>query len=254
MLITKNRGRLAFEVQWSNQTWADTMLRQQRYEDSGVRGLWLLRHPTYEPSEETPAFQIRKSKKSGCFEVLITPPAEDRTWGSSDLRNKWLDLEVFVTTALNRGLKWAPAKRARRFDLWCGLYASATSCRCGTEVDIPYSFVASPIELPGHRPYWWHQGHGWLNPPAWLLAFTTVWNQQTTGPKLACAKGLDARSHRYFSWHCPQCQAEATAFGAQMVSRELKGVTVEQLPVPRPQSPEAKFCDRWWVDLAAPGS
>lgn len=43
VLATNDKRRLAFEVQWSKQTSEETIRRQERYEQSGVKGCWLMR-------------------------------------------------------------------------------------------------------------------------------------------------------------------------------------------------------------------
>src|SRR5579859_2873361 len=45
VLAASESTRVAFEVQWSRQTLRDTLLRQQRYADDGVRGCWFFRVP-----------------------------------------------------------------------------------------------------------------------------------------------------------------------------------------------------------------
>ncbi len=41
----KGKTKVAVEIQWSPQSFVDTQLRQQAYQQSGVRGLWLIRDP-----------------------------------------------------------------------------------------------------------------------------------------------------------------------------------------------------------------
>lgn len=45
VLAVLGNTRVAFEVQWSRQTLKDTMLRQKRYAEDGVRGCWFFRVP-----------------------------------------------------------------------------------------------------------------------------------------------------------------------------------------------------------------
>lgn len=45
VLAARGGVRIAFEVQWSPQKLRETLLRQERYADDGVRGCWFFRQP-----------------------------------------------------------------------------------------------------------------------------------------------------------------------------------------------------------------
>lgn len=69
VLAVKDDKRIAFEIQWSNQTNDDTVLRQERYKTSNVRGCWFfktipkqLRYygDRYIALKEMPFFKIEK--------------------------------------------------------------------------------------------------------------------------------------------------------------------------------------------------
>lgn len=69
VLAIQGSKRIAFEVQWSNQTFEETKLRQDRYKVSNVRGCWFFRKVPeellgFEANRETPAFRIFKDEVS----------------------------------------------------------------------------------------------------------------------------------------------------------------------------------------------
>ncbi len=69
VLATKDRTRIAFEVQWSSQTLTETEERQARYERHGVRGAWLFRkHPAgAAPRRDLPMFKLTFPSRDAPF-------------------------------------------------------------------------------------------------------------------------------------------------------------------------------------------
>ena len=73
VLAIQNEKRIAFEVQWSKQSFEETRLRQERYKESNVRGCWFFRTAPNELREffytsliadkDIPAFKIFKESK-----------------------------------------------------------------------------------------------------------------------------------------------------------------------------------------------
>src|SRR5262245_57442555 len=50
---------VAVEIQWSRQTNDETLRRQERYKQCGIRGLWLLRQPGFPVAHSLPAVRNR---------------------------------------------------------------------------------------------------------------------------------------------------------------------------------------------------
>lgn len=69
VLARKGDVAVAVEVQWSNQTRDETLRRQERYRQSGVRGLWLFQRPCYPASRDLPAAQIIVGADDACAVV-----------------------------------------------------------------------------------------------------------------------------------------------------------------------------------------
>lgn len=100
VLAIQNDKRIAFEVQWSKQTYETTKFRQERYKQSNVRGCWFFRTApkelrNYDDSliadNEIPSFRIFKDEKSDII---------------AQLRQTKLPLRDLVDSLLNSKLKF----------------------------------------------------------------------------------------------------------------------------------------------------
>jgi hypothetical protein len=100
VLAIKNDKRIAFEVQWSRQSYETTKFRQDRYKDSDVRGCWFFRTApkelrNYDDSliadNDLPAFRIFKDENSNII---------------SQLRQTQLPLRDLVDSLLKRKLRF----------------------------------------------------------------------------------------------------------------------------------------------------
>jgi hypothetical protein len=100
VLAIQNEKRIAFEVQWSKQTFEDTKFRQDRYKESNVRGCWFFRTAPKELREydehlkadkEIPAFKIFKDENLNII---------------AQLKQTQLPLRTLVDSLLKRRLKF----------------------------------------------------------------------------------------------------------------------------------------------------
>jgi competence CoiA-like predicted nuclease len=100
VLAIQNEKRIAFEVQWSKQTFEDTKFRQDRYKESNVRGCWFFRTAPKELREydehlkadkEIPAFKIFKDNNLNII---------------AQLKQTQLPLRVMVDSLLKKRLKF----------------------------------------------------------------------------------------------------------------------------------------------------
>ncbi len=110
VLATKNKSRIAFEVQWSRQTLAETNKRHIRYKASGVRDVWLFKQYDFRSDKDLPAFQIRYDEQQNSFDVYIPSPL-NRFSLHKDKYSLFPPIPIrdFVEGCLTGKLKFAPA-------------------------------------------------------------------------------------------------------------------------------------------------
>ena len=120
VLATKKTARVAIEIQWSSQTDEETLRRQRRYEESGVRGLWLLRQQRFAIDPKLPAARV-SFEETGFLAHL---PGADQT----------LPLSDFLAAAFTRRLHFGvPANLPAKAVINVG----TISCwACGADTDI----------------------------------------------------------------------------------------------------------------------
>ena len=100
VLAIHNDKRIAFEVQWSKQSFEETKFRQDRYKESNVRGCWFFKtapkelrsyDDTLKADKEIPAFKIFKGEDSSI---------------NAQLNQTRLSLKSLVDNLLKRKLKF----------------------------------------------------------------------------------------------------------------------------------------------------
>ncbi|WP_229426728.1 competence protein CoiA family protein [Microvirga alba] len=97
VLARKGKYKVAIEVQWSKQTNSETSRRQQRYRESGVRGVWLFRQSDFPITFDLPAVSIGGSLKGGFLALIpsyqdATPPSLRDRWHQVLPMNEFLDV------------------------------------------------------------------------------------------------------------------------------------------------------------------
>lgn len=106
VLAWRGNAKIAFEVQISNPDWTSMRERQERYQRSGVRGLWFVKTKKPFPVQnELPIFNL--AVRDDGWRVLLLHPDD---WETTRWAQAWSlpPLAEFVDKALSRGLKWAP--------------------------------------------------------------------------------------------------------------------------------------------------
>lgn len=75
VLATRGNAKIAFEIQWSAQSFEETEHRQERYRQAGIRGCWLFRklpRDLLSPCNEVPAFEVSMGE-NGALSVMGAP-------------------------------------------------------------------------------------------------------------------------------------------------------------------------------------
>lgn len=108
VLATKGNAKIAIEVQWSGQVDDETLRRQERYRQSGVRGLWLLRQPGFPISQDLPAVCIGGTIEQG-FHALLPHSWSRMTRNHRKEMTGWkavTPMADFIRAAMTKRLRW----------------------------------------------------------------------------------------------------------------------------------------------------
>jgi hypothetical protein len=106
VLATKGKTRVAFEVQWSRQTWEETDKRHTAYAKAGIRVMWLFKQWSHPLSKEIPAFRIVPND-SNSFQVWVW--RDGHQYEKVSAPSQAVELHQFIAGALSAQLKWMPA-------------------------------------------------------------------------------------------------------------------------------------------------
>ena len=155
VLATKGKAKVAFEVQWSRQDGEETLRRQDRYEQGGIRGLWLFRQHDFPVSEIVPAFRLMFDERSKSFSVALPSPSYHPRWikaRDKDLPRYWsqmVDLAEFAEGAVSGRLMFAPTIGST---VPLTVFATPTTCRrCKEETRVITGMVFTASKsFPGH--------------------------------------------------------------------------------------------------------
>jgi len=118
VLAQKGQASVAIEIQWSGQTGQESLYRQERYLQSGVRCLWLFRRPGFPVSKDLPAACVSGDIATG-FEVRLdgqTMPLHEFLDAVFARRFRYgIPLGAGATVSIQSGVLdcWKPNCRAR---------------------------------------------------------------------------------------------------------------------------------------------
>jgi competence protein CoiA len=109
VLATKGTRKVAVEAQWSAQTVATTLERQDRYRAGGVEGVWLLRQAGFPISRELPAIVVGGELPNL---TALLPLDEETSSRARSLPHKWLQvmpIEEFLDALFGGRFWFGPA-------------------------------------------------------------------------------------------------------------------------------------------------
>jgi competence protein CoiA len=131
VLASKGDHKVAVEVQWSGQTNDETLRRQNRYRQSGIRCLWLFRRKGFPASFEVPAVQV------------IARSGEDLTVRfADDYLDRRVPIRKFFDAVFDSRLKYGfplgmaatVSIRAAPITCWSGSCGAGTTIITGVDV------------------------------------------------------------------------------------------------------------------------
>ncbi|TPL76241.1 hypothetical protein FJ941_25540 [Mesorhizobium sp. B2-3-13] len=156
VLASKGKYRVALEIQWSPQTSDETLRRQARYQQSGVRCLWLFRRPGYPISKELPAVCVEGDKHSG-FEAKV-PHANTTSLRGMDDATRWrqvLPLTSFLDAVFAQRFRFgidaetSATVTVQSGTIWCWRCGAETRIITFIEVAVgPYKAQRTIHDLP----------------------------------------------------------------------------------------------------------
>lgn len=252
VMMSRGKARIAMEIQLSRLPWDEIRRRQERYQEDGVRGLWLLKQDSYAVCKEVPAFQIRIEENQ--TEVRISPPDDSLNVTLREFPGSWAPLNTFVAAALTKNLVWSPVTELGRVDIRLRV-TEHHRCRCGRPLMLPTSLnVAMPYQH--HRGLLWTvlPGKSFVpNPgPAWLNAIVDLLNRHFPLQHEAVITRRVTMGRAFHAHECPACGHVTEHEPARNESKTLThlNIPLDQLPPPKPGTAEWQFVYQWWLRMA----
>lgn len=249
ILMQRGKARIAVEIQLSRLPWDEIRRRQERYQEDGVRGLWLLKQDNYPVCHEVPAFQLRLGE--GPPEVRITPPNDTANVTLREFGGFWAPLDSFVAAALSKNLVWSPVGELRKVDVRLRV-VEHHRCGCGRPLLLPTALSVT-MRYPNHRGLLWTilPGKPYVpNPgPAWLNAIVDLFNRHFPQENDAVITRRVTKGRALHLHQCPACGAltehESTRYSERLVQH--LDIPLDQLPAPQPGTAEWQFVHQWWL-------
>jgi hypothetical protein len=162
VLATRGRHKVAIEVQWSQQTTEETLLRQERYRRSGIRCVWLLRHGDFPITHELPAARIvEHADRPLAAAIPIRPRSPSQFMDDGDPSNQHVPMPDFLDAVFGRRFRFGLQTDMPATLSVLGGYTGCwhTNCRERTRIVTFIEVAAGPNayaftleDLERHRP------------------------------------------------------------------------------------------------------
>jgi competence protein CoiA-like protein len=136
VLAQKGNARVAVEIQWSGQTNDETLRRQERYKQCGIRGLWLLHQPGFPVAHSLPAVCIRGNLHDGFMALIPHYWARNNARDRTDHRkwNQVIPLREFLDATFGGRFRFGVPLNIEAVVAMLG--AEMTCWSCGAETRI----------------------------------------------------------------------------------------------------------------------
>ena len=152
VLAHRGAARVAVEIQWSSQTHDETRHRQERYAQSGVRGLWLFRQASFPVEEGLPAARLLGTPETG-FRASL-PDLFER-------ERQVLPMHEFLTAAFSRRLRFGLPLGVEARIVVHGARLTCRRCQARTQILKDVEVETGPhrarlsVSALGRRPGLW---------------------------------------------------------------------------------------------------
>lgn len=260
VLATKGHAKVAIEIQWSRQGTAESQRRQRRYAESGVRGLWLLRHPDLLVERDTPTFLLEVRADESTAVVRLPSSRHELRWltqrnkGEGLHWNQTIPLEAFISGALSGALRFAPAIGQSlpvslcATEIRCWRCQQATSTVQGLTVEISQRFAGHPdlhINLD--------ELDNGDEPAPWVASVFPIALLKQHGIGVIKPRYSRTANERYLSNGCQHCDALQGRFFEHEEGRDAEDVCQYEVILTRELVEQLarhgndEFM-RWWFD------
>jgi hypothetical protein len=241
VLATKGKIKVAFEVQWSPQTYEETVERQKKYEDSNVRGVWLFRKM---PDQTVSSTDVQLKRYIPMFQIDLETVEWDKFKRPMICG---LDADTFAEELLRGNLKLCERIRLEPVQI-IRLDIAETSChRCHRNYHIVrFNSTQSPlVDVHGKKQ------HGWSDLFPDGVEYSSVvadalntYARTAEGNKYKFGEIKPRYSHTekksYVSQGCPHCDALNGRFYLNMEWHELEVIGHVYLAIPIPENSTVK--------------
>ena len=242
VLVSMRTMDVAIEVQLSNADYEHMRERQLRYQQSGVRGLWLVKTKKGFPqSKETPIFTLDNGNCGDWVDISTRWDLPD-IWHRTEEANQ-IALPDFIEAVLHKRLRWAPFlnKPDTLLDADIGLDAVGRCIGCKrTAVTVDSSRLCIASEF-GYPDYLWLEGLGHMKRTRWHPSIVNaVWNQAASSTDFTFCNSVKT---------CFRCKG-SIEYAGHTSRKQLTlsaQIRLDALPKPTFGTVEWDWLRRWYV-------